>query len=55
MEAGTAFLFVLMGMDPAVGLSLALYKRMRRIFWMSMGGILLYVPGRLHLTEPAPA
>jgi glycosyltransferase 2 family protein len=47
MEAGTAFLFAVMGLDPGVGLSMALCKRMRKICWMTIGSVLLYVPGRL--------
>jgi len=41
-EAGHAYLFFLMGLDPATGVSVALIKRFREVFWMGMGVALLY-------------
>lgn len=41
-EAGHAYLFHLLGMDPAVGLSAALIKRLRRLLWVGVGLVLLY-------------
>ena len=41
-EAGHAYLFFTMGLDPATGVSVALVKRFREVFWMGMGVALLY-------------
>ncbi len=41
-EAGHAYLFLLLSMDPAAGLSAALVKRFRKLFWLAVGVILLY-------------
>lgn len=41
-EAGHAYLFHLLDFDPAVGLSAALVKRLRRLFWMGAGVLLFY-------------
>ncbi len=41
LEGGQVFLFMTLGLDPAVGLSLGIVKRMRKIFWISIGWLLL--------------
>lgn len=41
LEGGQVFLFMTLGLDPAVGLSLGIAKRMRKIFWISTGWLLL--------------
>ena len=35
------FLFMTLGLDPAVGLSLGITKRMRKIFWIGLGWLFL--------------
>ena len=42
-EAGQTYLFYLLGMSPALGLSVALIQRFRQILWMGSGLALLYV------------
>ena len=41
-EAGHTYVSMLLAFDPVVGLSLALVKRFRRLFWMGSGFVLLY-------------
>ncbi len=41
MEGGQVFLFASLGLDPALGLSLGLIKRMRRILWITIGWLFL--------------
>ena len=41
LEGGQVFLFMTMGLNPALGLSLAIAKRMRKIFWISLGWLFL--------------
>ncbi len=42
-EAGQTYLFYLLGMAPALGLSVALVQRFRQVLWMGSGLALLYV------------
>jgi hypothetical protein len=35
------FLFLSLGLDPAVGLSLGIVKRMRKILWITVGWLFL--------------
>jgi hypothetical protein len=41
-EAGHTYISLLLKLGPAVGLSVAIIKRFRRLFWMGVGIILLY-------------
>ena len=41
LEGGQVFLFLTLGLDPAIGLSLGIVKRMRKIFWISIGWLFL--------------
>ena len=41
MEGGQVFLLATLGLDPAMGLSLGIAKRMRKIFWISIGWLFL--------------
>jgi uncharacterized protein (TIRG00374 family) len=41
-EAGHTYVSVLLALNPAVGLSLALVKRFRRLFWIAVGLVLLH-------------
>jgi len=41
LEGGQVFLFLTLGLDPAVGLSLGIVKRIRKIFWISIGWLFL--------------
>jgi uncharacterized protein (TIRG00374 family) len=41
LEGGQVFMFMTLGLDPAVGLSLGIVKRIRKIFWISIGWLLL--------------
>ena len=41
MEGGQVFLLATLGLDPALGLSLGIIKRMRKLFWVLIGWILL--------------
>lgn len=43
LEAGQTYLFYLLGMAPALGLSVALVQRFRQVFWMGSGLALLYL------------
>ncbi|MDP6778772.1 MAG: lysylphosphatidylglycerol synthase domain-containing protein [Candidatus Latescibacteria bacterium] len=42
-EAGQTYLFYLLGMTPALGLSVALIQRFRQVLWMGTGLALLYL------------
>lgn len=41
LEGGQVFLLTTLGLNPAVGLSLGLAKRMRKVFWISIGWLFL--------------
>jgi len=41
LEGGQVFLFITLGLDPAMGLSLGIAKRMRKIIWIFVGWLLL--------------
>jgi uncharacterized protein (TIRG00374 family) len=41
LEGGQVFLFLTLGLDPTVGLSLGIVKRMRKILWISIGWLFL--------------
>jgi uncharacterized protein (TIRG00374 family) len=41
LEGGQVFLFLTLGLSPAMGLSLGIVKRMRKILWISIGWLLL--------------
>ena len=41
LEGGQVFLFLTLGLNPAIGLSLGIVKRMRKIFWISVGWFFL--------------
>jgi glycosyltransferase 2 family protein len=41
MEGGQVFLLTTLGLDPAMGLSLGIAKRVRKIFWISIGWLFL--------------
>jgi uncharacterized protein (TIRG00374 family) len=41
LEGGQVFLFMTLGLDPAMGLSLGITKRIRKIFWISIGWLFL--------------
>ncbi len=44
MEAGNAYLFLLLGLNPGVGLSVGIVKRVRKLAWMAIGAVALYAP-----------
>ena len=46
LEGGQVFLFLTLGLDPAVGLSLGIVKRMRKILWITVGWLFLTQPSR---------
>ena len=41
LEGGQVFLFLTLGLNPTVGLSLGIVKRMRKILWILMGWLFL--------------
>tara|TARA_Y100000588_G_scaffold357681_1_gene415148 strand:+ start:403 stop:1440 length:1038 start_codon:yes stop_codon:yes gene_type:complete len=41
LEGGQVFLLATLGLNPALGLSLGIVKRMRKIFWISVGWLFL--------------
>ena len=41
LEGGQVFLFLTLGLNPSIGLSLGIVKRMRKIFWISIGWLFL--------------
>jgi uncharacterized membrane protein YbhN (UPF0104 family) len=41
LEGGQVFLFVTLGLHPALGLSLGIVKRMRKVFWIATGWLFL--------------
>lgn len=41
LEGGQVFLFLTLGLDPAMGLSLGIVKRMRKLLWISVGWMFL--------------
>lgn len=41
LEGGQVFLFMALGLNPAMGLSLGIAKRMRKVIWISVGWLLL--------------
>ena len=46
LEGGGVFLFITLGLNPALGLSLGIVKRMRKIIWISIGWLFLAYLGR---------
>ncbi len=46
-EAGNTYLFYLVGIDPAIGLSTAVLVRARKLFWIGFGPLLLYTLNRM--------
>ena len=46
MEAGNAYLFYLLGLNPGIGLSVGLLRRIRKLVWMGIGALVLYLPYR---------
>ena len=46
LEGGGVFLFITLGLNPALGLSLGIVKRMRKIIWISIGWLFLTYLGR---------
>jgi len=50
-ELGNTYLFYLLGMDPAVGLSTALLVRARKLFWIGFGPLLLYTLNRTEKSD----
>ncbi|MCY3763706.1 MAG: lysylphosphatidylglycerol synthase domain-containing protein, partial [Gemmatimonadetes bacterium] len=46
LEGGGVFLFITLGLNPALGLSLGIVKRMRKIVWISIGWLFLTYLGR---------
>lgn len=56
MEGSQVFLFASLGLDPAMGLSLGLIKRVRKSFWIFVGWLFLSHLGRDVVEhKPAPA
>ena len=51
-EGGHAFLFHVMGLDAQVGLAVGIVRRVRRLFWMQVGLVLLLIGSR---DKPADA
>ena len=45
-EGGHVFLFHLLGLDPTVGLALALLRRIRKVFWILVGFLLMAIVAR---------
>ena len=45
-EGGHVFLFHLMGLDPGTGLAVGIVRRIRKIFWMLLGLLLLLLGSR---------
>ena len=41
LEGGQVFLLSTLGLAPALGLSLGIIKRMRKIFWITLGWLFL--------------
>jgi len=41
LEGGQVFLMTTLGINPAIGLSLGITKRMRKTFWLVVGWIFL--------------
>ena len=41
LEGGQVLLFITLGLDPAMGLSLGIVKRMRKLLWISVGWLFL--------------
>ena len=66
MEGGQVFLLATLGLNPAIGLSLGIVKRMRKIFWISVGRLFLthlskgtlqrdiFETGQLHSSSSTP-
>lgn len=54
LEGGQVFLLTTLGLNPAMGLSLGIAKRMRKVFWISIGWLFLTRLSHRALTnEPA--
>ena len=49
MEGSLVFLFSSLGLDPSLGLSLGLTRRMRRVFWIFIGWTFLSYMSRTAL------
>ena len=53
-EGGHAFLFHVMGLDAQVGLAVGIVRRVRRLFWMQVGLVLLLVGSRSKQEDAMP-
>ncbi len=52
-EGGHVFLFHLLGLEPALGLSVGLIRRIRKIFWIAVGfGLMVFNRRRPESTTP---
>ena len=54
LEGGQVFLFLTLGLNPAMGLSLGIIKRMRKLFWISIGWLFLTRMSRNLLEAEVP-
>ena len=54
LEGGQVFLFLTLGLNPAMGLSLGIIKRMRKLFWISIGWFFLTRMSRNLLEAEVP-
>lgn len=50
-EGGHVFLFALMGLQPSMGLAVGIIRRIRRLFWMQIGLVMLLLGSRTKCTE----
>ena len=54
-EGGHVFLFHLLGLDPGLGLAVALLRRIRKVFWVVAGFLLMLGAPRLGSSSCAPS
>jgi len=55
MEGGQVFLLTTLGLDPAMGLAMGIVKRMRKVFWITVGWLFLHRLGHTALTASTAA
>lgn len=51
-EGGHVFLFHLLGLDPGLGLAVGLLRRIRKVFWVIVGFLMMVIKSRLGSVRP---
>ena len=52
-EGGHVFLFHLLGLDAGIGLAVGLLRRVRKVFWVVVGFMMIFIASRIALASPS--